>query len=106
MFIRHQPVFQATAKLAPIRPPITNFKGGPVLGGSVKQTHLLKSSTVSMITIPIELVEQAEAELKKLFDSGVNIFAFTSNDPDFIKKHGGVRVSGFYTDLVMPADLE
>ena len=61
---------------------------------------LLKLKKIKMITIPVGLITACPAELKELYDSGVVIFAFTSNDADFIIEHGGSTVSGFYTDSI------
>lgn len=60
---------------------------------------------VKMISIPVELIEICPDKLKKLHDKGVAIFAFTSNDKEFIKKYGGSVVTGFYTDSIRNSDL-
>ena len=60
---------------------------------------------IKMITIPIDLLEIAPAEIENLYASGVTIFAFTSNDLDFIKEHINKRVTGFYTDTVLPRQV-
>jgi len=60
---------------------------------------------IKMITIPEHLIHTHSDKLKSLKEKGVVIFVFTSNDKDFILKHGGSTVSGFYTDSVTYKDL-
>ncbi|MDR1810062.1 MAG: hypothetical protein LBR34_06645 [Prevotella sp.] len=66
---------------------------------------LLITKKVKIITIPVEIIATHEKELKFLHEYGITIFAFTTNDKDFILKHIGKTVSGFYTDSVKPADI-
>jgi len=66
---------------------------------------LFITGKVKMITIPVELIAQAQNELESLINKGVAIFAFTSNDIEFMKKYGGTAVTGFYTDSITYKDL-
>ena len=66
---------------------------------------LLITGKISMITIPKELIALRQDDLESLYKRGVSIFAFTSNDKDYILKHAGTTVSGFYTDSITYKDL-
>ncbi|GAB6011612.1 glycerophosphodiester phosphodiesterase family protein [Viscerimonas tarda] len=70
-----------------------------------KYSPLLIAKKIKMITVPVEMISSCEKELRFLHKYGVTIFAYTSNDKDFILKHGGKTVSGFYTDYVKISDL-
>jgi glycerophosphoryl diester phosphodiesterase len=71
----------------------------------IKYSPLLLTKKVKMLTIPVEMIAICEKELAFLHRYGISIFAYTSNDKDFILKHGGKTVSGFYTDSVKVSDL-
>lgn len=73
--------------------------------GLQKFYKLLDRGVISIITCPVGLIEKAPLQLQKLHNSGVNIFAFTTNDADFIEEHLGKTVSGFYTDSIFPKEI-
>lgn len=67
--------------------------------------QILDSDKVSMITCSVELIEEVPLKLQKLYNRGVNIFAYSSNNIELIKKNIGKTVSGFYTDDILPKDI-
>lgn len=78
------------------------------LKGLKKNLKRIRAGKVTMITLnAASLINEPEILplLEELHNNGTAIFAFTSNDLDFIKQHLGVRVSGFYTDSVTPEML-
>lgn len=64
--------------------------------------RFLKKGTISIVTMPVELLLKAEEDCRKIHERGVNIFVFTTNDPQLISIHLGKNVSGFYTDSITP----
>lgn len=60
---------------------------------------------ISIITMPADLIKKAPQETKELFDNGVLILAFTVNNLKFAQQHGGITVTGFYSDDLLPSDL-
>jgi hypothetical protein len=66
---------------------------------------LLLTNKIKMITIPADMINSCQQQLEYLYKKGVNIFAFTSNDKEFILKHGRKTVSGFYTDSITYQNL-
>ena len=64
--------------------------------------RLLETGLISMITCPVQLLETRLTDLQKLHDRGVNIFAFTTNNVDFMNQYLGKTVTGFYTDSILP----
>lgn len=73
--------------------------------GLYSYSKFFTTGKVKMITIPVELIYSSEAKLKELHNKGIQIFAFTSNDKEFILKYGGTAVTGFYTDSITYSDL-
>ncbi|MDR1811191.1 MAG: hypothetical protein LBR34_12465 [Prevotella sp.] len=80
-----------------IKYPMLNIQGG---GNLLKYAALLFARKVKIITVPIEMLTSCGEALACLHRYGIIIFAYTSNDRDFILKHSGKTVSGFYTDSV------
>lgn len=68
----------------------------------LKYDLLFMLGRIRMITIPAEVIPGAEKELSELLKSGVRIFAFSSNDIEFMRKYLGKCVTGFYTDTISP----
>lgn len=71
-----------------------------------KYDYLFRLGRVRMITIPAEIIPEAETELSELLQHGVRIFAYSSNNIPFMSKYLGKCVSGFYTDTVYPSRLQ
>ncbi|MCD7973056.1 MAG: hypothetical protein LUG18_10410 [Candidatus Azobacteroides sp.] len=66
---------------------------------------LLIARKIKMITFPTYLIVACQKELKFLLSIGVTVFAFTSNDKEFILEYGGSTVTGFYTDSITYRNL-
>lgn len=58
-----------------------------------------------MITMPLAVIDEVPELVEEAFFNGISIFSFSSNDSHFIKKHTNKKVTGFYTDWVLPASL-
>lgn len=61
---------------------------------------LFLTKKVKIITIPTYLISNCPDKLAQLIQKGIIIFAFTSNDKEFIKRHSGKTVTEFYTDSI------
>lgn len=70
-----------------------------------KQKWIFYLKRIKIITVPASLLETAYEQISELYNSGVSIFAFSSNDLDFVKKHIGECVTGFYTDTLLPQNI-
>lgn len=66
---------------------------------------LFKIKKVKIILISTDMMIGNEAKIKQLYDSGITIFVYASNDADLIRRHGGITVSGFYTDTIRPSQI-
>ncbi|KAA6326527.1 hypothetical protein EZS27_024377 [termite gut metagenome] len=66
---------------------------------------LLLTNKIKNITIPAGMINSCQQQLEYFYKKGVNIFAFTSNNKEFILKHGRKTVSGFYTDSITYQNL-
>jgi glycerophosphoryl diester phosphodiesterase len=71
----------------------------------IKHIDKIRSGEVTMLTIDTQVIHDAPELLAEFLAKGVTIFAFTSNDPDFIREHIGKHVTGFYTDTVLPSEI-
>lgn len=61
----------------------------------------LRPDDIAMITTPAELVKQHPDAFRRLYARGVNILAFTVNDPDFLTTFNDC-VTAVYTDTLLP----
>ena len=70
-----------------------------------EHSQRLWGGSVAMLTVPVNIILEAEKELAAQTSKGVGVFAFTSNDVDFVERHMGATVTGFYTDFITPNDI-
>lgn len=61
----------------------------------------LRPDDIAMITAPAELVRQQPDAFRRLYARGVNILAFTVNEPDFLATFNDC-VTAVYTDTLLP----
>ncbi len=65
----------------------------------------LRPGRISMISVPIELMEKNREKFRELYNRGVTIFVWTSNDAEGIRRDLNRLATAFYTDFVTPGDL-
>lgn len=73
------------------------------IGGKEELEHywpLFIMGKIKIITFPAEKILDSKEKLEQLIKKDIAIFAFSSNDKNFILKYGGYTVSGFYTDSI------
>lgn len=79
------------AKYYGFQNPIFPFKKYNFLIGKILNIKLINISYTDFI--------KYEKEVHGLFDKGINIYVYTSNDENFIKKNIKQKISGVYTDF-------
>lgn len=71
----------------------------------LKYQWLFRSGKISLIALPEKMLPQVEEDLAELYQRGITIFVFTSNDPARVRQVLNRSVSGYYTDFLKPGDL-
>lgn len=66
----------------------------------------IREKQITMITIPVHVIEEEPQLLEEVHSLGVVVFSFSTDNAEFIKENLNKRVTGFYTDWVMPNDIQ
>ncbi|MGL4207990.1 MAG: hypothetical protein ACRCTY_01245, partial [Candidatus Adiutrix sp.] len=70
--------------------------------GLEKVMGKIRQGRIKIITLWAATITEAPELLIEALNLGVTIFAFTSNDVEFIEQNLNKTVTGFYTDTVIP----
>ena len=66
---------------------------------SHKHIDLVRQANIPLIVMHSKFMMEFEKEIQNLFDSGVCIYVYSSNDENFFKKYISHTITGVYTDF-------
>lgn len=69
------------------------------ISGSDDDFEFIEDNDVRMISVHTSVIAKKKREFEGLYEQGVRIFVFSSNNAEFIKQHLGKSATAFYTDF-------